>query len=86
MDEIRNACSLAEAKKNCFLDSPVAREMGTIFPLSGRHVLDHGCPGVCLKSCRCRWIPTIALGLMDAEALDRRLDACRRSWANALMR
>ena len=34
MDEIRNVCGLAEAKKDCFLDSPVAREMGINTPLS----------------------------------------------------
>ena len=27
MDEIRNLYHLAEAKKDCFLDGPVAREM-----------------------------------------------------------
>jgi len=32
MGEIRNLCHLAEAKKDCFLDSPVAREMGTQYP------------------------------------------------------
>ncbi|MGD0283328.1 MAG: acyl transferase, partial [Dissulfurispiraceae bacterium] len=28
MDEIRNVCHLADGKKNCFLDSPAAKEMG----------------------------------------------------------
>ncbi|MGA2959151.1 MAG: acyl transferase, partial [Thermodesulfobacteriota bacterium] len=32
MDEIRHVCRLAEAKKACFLDSPAAREMGTLYP------------------------------------------------------
>ncbi|MCG6537995.1 MAG: acyl transferase, partial [Syntrophales bacterium LBB04] len=32
MDEIRNVCLLAEAKKDCFQDSPVAGEMGTLYP------------------------------------------------------
>jgi len=32
MGEIRNLCHLAKAKKDCFIDSPVAREMGTKYP------------------------------------------------------
>ncbi|MFO7885061.1 MAG: acyl transferase, partial [Desulfobacteraceae bacterium] len=30
--EIHHLCSLADEKKNCFLDSPVAKEMGTMYP------------------------------------------------------
>src|ERR1035437_2087727 len=32
MEEIRNLCRSAEAKKDCFLDSQVAREMGIKYP------------------------------------------------------
>jgi len=86
MDEIRSVCLLAKAKKDCFLDSPVAAEMGTLYPF-----IQVPCPGsrtsgVCLKSCRCRWTATIALGLMDAETLDRRLGRLPRSWVGARMR
>jgi len=32
LDEIRHACRLAEMKKDGWLDSPVAKEMGTLYP------------------------------------------------------
>jgi len=54
MDEIRRACGLAEMKKDAWLDSPVAKEMGTLYPLSRGHVLDHRGPGVCRHGCGCR--------------------------------
>jgi NAD(P)H-dependent flavin oxidoreductase YrpB (nitropropane dioxygenase family) len=56
MEEIRNLCHLAEAKRDCFRDSPAAGEMGTLYPfIQGAMSWITG-PGVCLKRCRCRWI------------------------------
>ena len=57
MDEIRNVCHLAEAKKDCFLDSPVAREMGTKYPfIQGAMSWITDVPEFASKDCRCRWI------------------------------
>ncbi|MGD0237827.1 MAG: nitronate monooxygenase, partial [Syntrophorhabdales bacterium] len=74
MDEIRNVCLLAEAKKDCFLDSPVAREMGTKYPfIQGAMSWITDVPEFASRVADAGGLPTIALGLMDAEALDRRL-------------
>ena len=74
MDEIGNVCHLAEAKKDCFLDSPVAREMGTLYPfIQGAMSWITDVPEFALKVADAGGLPTIALGLMDAESLDRRL-------------
>ena len=74
MDEIRNVCHLAEAKKDCFLDSPVAREMGTQYPfIQGAMSWITDVPEFASRVADAGGLPTIALGLMDAEALDRRL-------------
>ena len=74
MDEIRNACHLAEAKKDCFLDSPVAREMGTLYPfIQGAMSWITDVPEFASRVADAGGLPTIALGLMDAETLDRRL-------------
>ncbi len=74
MDEIRNLCHLAEAKKNCFLDSPAAREMGTKYPfIQGAMSWITDVPEFASRVADAGGLPTIALGLMDAEALDRRL-------------
>ena len=74
MDEIRNVCHLAEAKKDCFLDSPVAREMGTKYPfIQGAMSWITDVPEFASRVADAGGLPTIALGLMDAEALDRRL-------------
>ncbi len=74
MGEIRNLCHLAEAKKDCFLDSPVAREMGTKYPfIQGAMSWITDVPEFASRVADAGGLPTIALGLMDAEALDRRL-------------
>ena len=74
MDEIRNSCRLAEVKKDCFLDSPVAREMGTIYPfIQGAMSSITDVPEFASKVADAGGLPTIALGLMDAAALERRL-------------
>ena len=74
MDEIRHLCHRAEARKDCFLDSPVAREMGTLYPfIQGAMSWITDAPEFALRVADAGGLPTIALGLMDAEALDRRL-------------
>ncbi len=74
MDEIRNLCHLAEAKKDCFLDSPVAGEMGTKYPfIQGAMSWITDVPEFASRVADAGGLPTIAFGLMDAEALDRRL-------------
>ena len=53
MAEIRNLCRPAEAKKDCFLDSPVAREMGIKYPfIQGAMSWITDSPGVCLARLR----------------------------------
>jgi malonyl CoA-acyl carrier protein transacylase len=74
MEEIRNSCRAAEMKKDCFLDSPVAREMGIKYPfIQGAMSCITDVPEFALKVADAGGLPTIALGLMDAEARDRRL-------------
>ena len=74
MVEIRNLCSLAEAKKNCFLSSPVAGEMGTQYPfILGAMSWITDVPEFAARVADAGGLPTIAFGRMDAEALDRRL-------------
>ncbi|MBS1192062.1 MAG: Acyl transferase, partial [Nitrospirae bacterium] len=73
-DEIRNACRSAWVKKDSFVDSPVAREMGTRYPfIQGAMSSITDVPEFASKVAAAGGLPTIALGLMDAEALDRRL-------------
>jgi malonyl CoA-acyl carrier protein transacylase len=74
MDEIQNLCRLAEAKKDCFLDSPVAREMETKYPfIQGAMSWITDVPEFASRVADAGGLPTIALGLMDVEALDRKL-------------
>ena len=74
MDEIRHACRLAETKKDAWLDSPVAKEMGTLYPfIQGAMSWITEVPEFAAMVADAGGLPTIALGLMDAAALDRRL-------------
>ena len=74
MDEIRSLCHLAEVKKDCFLDSPVAGEMGTKYPfIQGAMSWITDVPEFASRVAEAGGLPTIALGLMDPETLDRRL-------------
>ena len=74
MDEIRSLCHLAEVKKDCFLDSPVAGEMGLKYPfIQGAMSWITDVPEFASRVAEAGGLPTIALGLMDAETLDRRL-------------
>ncbi|RPJ11793.1 MAG: acyl transferase, partial [Deltaproteobacteria bacterium] len=74
MDEIRSLCRLAEVKKDFFLDSPTAGEMGTKYPfIQGAMTWITDVPEFASRISEAGGLPTIALGLMDAETLDRRL-------------
>ena len=74
MAETRNLCGAAEAKRYCFLDSPVAREMGIKYPfIQGAMSSITDIPEFASEIADAGGLPTIALGLMDAQACDRRL-------------
>ena len=74
LDEIRSLCRQAEAKKAGFLDSPVAAEMGTRYPfIQGAMSWITDVPEFAACIADAGGLPTIALGLMDAAALDKRL-------------
>ncbi|NVN91340.1 MAG: SDR family NAD(P)-dependent oxidoreductase [Desulfuromonadales bacterium] len=74
MEEIRNLCHLAEATKNCFLDSPVAREMGTRYPfIQGAMTWISDVPEFAARISDAGGLPTIALGMMDAATLEQKL-------------
>ena len=74
MGEIQNFCLMAEEKKDCFLDSPVARELGTRYPfIQGAMSWITDVPEFASKVADAGGLPTIALGLMDAETLDQKL-------------
>jgi len=74
MDEIRHACRLAEMKKDAWVDSPVAQEMGTLYPfIQGAMSWITEVPEFAAMIADAGGLPTIALGLMDAVALDQKL-------------
>jgi malonyl CoA-acyl carrier protein transacylase len=74
MAEVHHVCRLAEAKRDCFLNSPAAREMGTRYPFfQGAMSWITDVPEFASRVADAGGLPTFALGLMDAEALDRRL-------------
>ena len=74
MAETKNLCNLAEAKRNCFMDSPTAREMGSRYPfVQGAMSWITDIPAFAQKVADAGGLPTIALGLLDADALEQRL-------------
>jgi len=74
MGEIRNQCDLAEGNKDCFVDSLAAREMGTRYPfIQGAMSWITDVPEFALRVAEAGGLPTIALGMMDAQTLDQRL-------------
>ena len=74
MAEIRNQCGLAETKRDCFTNSPVAREMGTRYPfIQGAMSWITDVPAFAVRVAEAGGLPTIALGMMDTETLDQRL-------------
>jgi malonyl CoA-acyl carrier protein transacylase len=73
--EMRTLCDAAEEKKDCFLDSPVAREMGIRYPfIQGAMSSITDIPEFASEIADAGGLPTIALGMMDAQACDRRLE------------
>ena len=74
MGEIRNLCHLAETKRDCFLDSPVAGEMGTKYPfIQGAMSWITDVPAFAARVADAGGLPTVALGIMDAATLDQKL-------------
>jgi len=74
MDEIHTLCRLAEGKKDFFVDNPVAKEMGIRYPfIQGAMSWITDVPEFALSIAEAGGLPTIALGLMDAQTLDQRL-------------
>ena len=74
IEEIRDLCCAAEMKKDCFLESPVAREMGIRYPfIQGAMSCITDVPEFALKVADAGGLPTIALGLMDEATRDRSL-------------
>jgi len=75
MGEIRCLCRLADEKINCFCNSPVAAEMGIRYPfIQGAMTWITDVPEFASKVAEAGGLPTIALGMMDADTLDRRLE------------
>ena len=73
IEEIRNLCRLAQKKKNCFTDSPCAKELGTKYPfIQGAMSSITDSPEFAARIADAGGLPTLALGLMNTEALDRK--------------
>ncbi|MDW7772705.1 MAG: SDR family NAD(P)-dependent oxidoreductase [Desulfobulbaceae bacterium] len=74
LDETQRLCRLAEGKKDFFLNSPLAGEMGTRYPfIQGAMSCITDVPEFALRVAEAGGLPTIALGLMDAQTIERRL-------------
>jgi NAD(P)H-dependent flavin oxidoreductase YrpB (nitropropane dioxygenase family) len=74
MEETQRLCRLAEGKKDFFVNSPLAAEMGTRYPfIQGAMSCITDVPEFALRVAEAGGLPTIALGLMDAQTLERRL-------------
>ena len=72
--EIHALWRLAGTKKNCFVNSPAAKEMGTRYPfIQGAMSWITDVPEFALRVAEAGGLPTIALGMMDAKTLDKRL-------------
>jgi 3-oxoacyl-(acyl-carrier-protein) synthase/NAD(P)H-dependent flavin oxidoreductase YrpB (nitropropane dioxygenase family) len=73
-DEVRKVCGTAEMKKGCFQDSSAARELGIKYPfIQGAMSSITDSPEFATAIAAAGGLPTLALGLMDAQTLDRRL-------------
>lgn len=72
--KIRECLDQAETFSNKFVDSPVAKEMGTVYPfIQGAMSWITDVPEFALKVAEAGALPTIALGLMDSDALQQKL-------------
>jgi len=75
MAEIQNSWDLAQGKKDCFLDSPVAGELGIKYPfIQGAMSSITDVPEFAARVADAGGLPTIALGLMDEETLNKKLE------------
>ncbi|MCL7489401.1 MAG: SDR family NAD(P)-dependent oxidoreductase [Desulfobulbaceae bacterium] len=75
LEETQRQCRLAEGKKDFFVNSPLAGEMGTRYPfIQGAMSCITDVPEFALGVAEAGGLPTIALGLMDAQTLERRLE------------
>ncbi len=67
-------CALAQEKANLLADSPVAREMGILYPIiQGAMSWITDVPEFARAVADAGGLPTVALGLMDQAALTRKL-------------
>ena len=72
--DVAAQCALAPAKADLLAHSPVAREMGTRYPIiQGAMSWITDVPEFALAVAEAGGLPTVALGLMDQEALDSKL-------------
>ncbi len=66
-------CATAADKEKIFVNSPIAREMGTKYPfIQGAMSWITDVPEFALKVFEAGGLPTIALGLMDGKTLDEK--------------
>ena len=74
LDETQRQCRLAEGKKDFFVNNPLAGEMETRYPfIQGAMSCITDVPEFALRVAEAGGLPTIALGLMDAQTLERKL-------------
>jgi len=74
-DKINALCRQAEPKQSCFNDSPVAREMGTRYPfIQGGMTWITDLPGFAREVADAGGLPTIALGAMSMEMIQKTLN------------
>ena len=74
MNEIHSVCRQADVKKNCFLHSPAAAEMGVKYPfIQGAMSWITDTPQFASRVAGAGGLPTIALGMMDGQTLEQRL-------------
>ena len=74
MNEIDSVCRQADVKKDCFLHSPVAAEMGVKYPfIQGAMSWITDAPEFASRVSGAGGMPTIALGMMDGQTLEQKL-------------
>jgi acyl transferase domain-containing protein/NAD(P)H-dependent flavin oxidoreductase YrpB (nitropropane dioxygenase family)/acyl carrier protein len=80
LDSISRYCHQAEEKKNSFVSSPVAKEMGIRYPfIQGGMSWITDVPGFAAEVSKAGGLPTIALGMMDLSSLQKRLGNISKS-------
>uniref|UniRef100_A0A7C5EMD4 SDR family NAD(P)-dependent oxidoreductase n=1 Tax=Desulfobacca acetoxidans TaxID=60893 RepID=A0A7C5EMD4_9BACT len=74
LEEVDRLLKEADKLKDCFRDSPAARELGTVYPFfQGAMTWISDVPEFALAVAEAGGLPTLALGLRDRQALDRDL-------------